>query len=365
MTLALPAPAVAAVPVARVAVAATAPPPAIALEGVRKHFATERGWRGLLTPWRAAPPGAVALDDVTLAVRRGELLGLLGPNGAGKSTLLRLLSTALLPDAGEAAVLGHDLVHEAAAVRRLLGVVMANDRTLNWRLSARENLRLFAALHGRALRTDAAAIGDALAMVALEPRHAAVPVGTLSTGLRQRVLVARALVTRPRIVLLDEPTRSLDPVSARDFRALVRERIVAALGCTVLLATHDRDEASGLCERVAVLHRGRVVATGAASALAERFGDAELAVWTTAPQHRVFDALVRAGWVHAVVRPVASDGLDRWHQVRLRLPNGHDASALVVGRLAASGLPVSRIERADVTLADLLDRTVADAGRSA
>ena len=221
-----------------------------------KSFRTHAGWSALLR--RGAPAPRPALVDVSFTVREGEIFGLLGPNGAGKTTLFKILATMLSADGGDARIGGHSVRDRAADVRRLLAPVLANERSLYWRLSARENLRLYAVLQGVPAHQLHAEIDRVLAAIGFSEAPETM-VGTFSSGMRQRLLIARALLGRPRVLLLDEPTRSLDPISARDFRRFLRESIVRGEGCTVLLATHDADDAWDLCDRVAVLADKRVL----------------------------------------------------------------------------------------------------------
>jgi len=328
---------------------------AIRLEHLTKRFTVRRGWGEIVRQPLASRRVAV-VRQVTCEVPEGEFFGLLGPNGAGKTTLFKMLATLVVPDAGRATVMGRDVVREAAAVRRLLAPVTADERSLHWRLSARENLRVYAALHGLDAREARARIGESLEIVGLVETGAQL-VGTFSSGMKQRLLIARALVARPQVLLLDEPTRSLDPVTARTLRTFLREEIAGRRGCTVLLATHSSEEARELCDRVAVLHRGRLLAVGSTQALSEEVGDARYVVWTRDPRHAAFAALVARGHARAmVVEPVIEDG---WSRVRLEVPAGADEAARAISFLTAAGVSVSRFERVPVSLADLIERVVA------
>ena len=199
--------------------------------------------------------GLRALDGVSLSVAPGEVLGLLGRNGAGKSTLLRLLTGRARPTSGVVRVLGHELPRELAAVRERINLVPEVPSVYR-RATARENLELFCSLYG--LPRERA--GEVLATVRLQD-VAGRRVKTFSSGMRQRLLIARALLNRPRVLFLDEPSSSLDPWSAGELRELVAA--LAADGVAIVLVTHDPGEAAQLCRRVAVLDAGRVTALGA------------------------------------------------------------------------------------------------------
>lgn len=201
------------------------------------------------------PPAArTALDHVNLTVEAGSVHGLLGPNGAGKSTFAKILTTILVPTSGSVRVLGLDVERDMAAVRRVVALVLGGDRGLYGRLTARENLAFWAAAYG--VRSDVdAAVTDVLRDVGLSDVHTQVQ--AFSRGMKQRVHLARALIARPRVLVLDEPTAGMDPAAAHAFRDLVRR--VADGGATVLMTTHDMPEAEQVCDRVTLLDRGRVI----------------------------------------------------------------------------------------------------------
>jgi ABC-2 type transport system ATP-binding protein len=210
----------------------------------------------------------MALDGVTLQVAAGEIFGLLGPNGGGKSTLFKIVSTLLAPSEGSVQVFGDDVVRDAAAVRRHLGVVFQKP-ALDGRLTVSENLRHQGHLYG--LRGDRLArrIAGVLARVGLSDRGRDL-VGTLSGGLQRRAEVAKALLHEPRALVLDEPSTGLDPSVRRDIWDDL-ERLRDQEGTTVLLTTHLMDEAAG-CDRVGILDEGRLVALGTPTSLTDAIG---------------------------------------------------------------------------------------------
>jgi ABC-2 type transport system ATP-binding protein len=233
----------------------------VRLDGVVKVYIKRRSLRDIaLLPFR---PGVRtrALAGVSLEVAAGEVFGILGPNGAGKTTLLKILAGLVVPTEGTAIVGGLDVRHHDRAVRRLIGFASSDERSFYWRLGGRENLEFFArlyGLHGAAAARRVASLIDDLDLGG----DAARPFMDLSSGMKQRFIIARALLHDPPIVCLDEPTRSLDPIAAKHVRALVSAGLRGRSGKTILLATHNLQEAEQICDRVAVLDRGRVLRQG-------------------------------------------------------------------------------------------------------
>lgn len=214
----------------------------------------------------------IALDDLSLKIGDNEIHGLLGPNGAGKTTLVKILSTVLLPTSGTARVLGHDVVRQAERVRAAVGVVFGGERGLYDRVDARRNLAFFGAMYQLDARTARRRADALLERVGLLDR-ADEPVERFSRGMKQRLHLARGLLHEPRVVFLDESTAGLDPVAANDFRQLIRE--LRDEGRTVLLATHDMDEAAELCDRVSLIDRGKLLLTGAVTDIGQFIGTRE------------------------------------------------------------------------------------------
>jgi ABC-2 type transport system ATP-binding protein len=205
-----------------------------------------------------------ALQTLNLEARHGEIFGLLGPNGAGKTTFLKILTGLILPTSGRALVFGKDVSHEERAVKRSIGYVTSDERSFYWRLTGRDNLEFFARLYGLPPTGARAAATEMLRIMDLES-IASRPFMSYSTGMKQRMAIARALLHDPPVLCLDEPTRSLDPIAAKHLRRFVVERLNGDRGKTVLLATHNLQEAEEMCGRLVVLDRGRVVREGSLS----------------------------------------------------------------------------------------------------
>ncbi len=246
----------------------------------------------------------VALDGLSLQIPRGAVFGLLGPNGAGKTTTVRILSTLLLPSWGSARVLGHDVEREAKEVRKRIGLALGGERGLYGRLSGRDNLRYFGALQHMAGRDAGRRIDEVLELVGLADAGGTL-VERYSRGMRQRLQIGRALLARPEVIFLDEPTIGLDPQGAREFRQLVPD--LAASGATVLLTSHYMLEVDQLCETICVINEGREVALGSPEEIKRRFGRASvIEVLMTEMRAGLLEALES----HAAVQraEVTSDG---------------------------------------------------------
>jgi ABC-2 type transport system ATP-binding protein len=215
----------------------------------------------------------VALDGVDLSIQSGELFGLLGPNGAGKTTITRILATVLLPTSGTAQVLGLDVVKNAKEIRPHIGIVFGGDRGLYWRLSGRDNLEYFATLYG--IRQDKARkrIQELLEMVGLEDR-ANERVEGYSRGMKQRLHIARGLLHDPELLFLDEPTVGLDPVAAREQRKVISD--LKNAGKTIFLTSHYMFEIDALCDRVAILNKGKIIIVDTPSSLKNLVADLEI-----------------------------------------------------------------------------------------
>jgi ABC-2 type transport system ATP-binding protein len=237
---------------------------AIALDHLRRVFLTTTG------TFRRQRKEIVAVDDLSIEVADGELFGVLGPNGAGKTTTIKVLTTLLVPTAGSVRVLGHDVVRDAQWVRERIGFVFGGERGLYYRLSGRDNLRYFAELYRLPPREIGPRIDELLRLVSLQDR-ADERVEGYSRGMKQRLHLARTLLHRPRVLFLDEPTVGLDPIGARDLRQTISE--LHEQGTTIVLTTHYMFEADSLCQRIAIIDKGRLLALGTPSELKRLVSD--------------------------------------------------------------------------------------------
>jgi ABC-2 type transport system ATP-binding protein len=235
--------------------------------GLRRTYRTTTGIV------RRRPLEVEAVRGISFEVAEGQLFGLLGPNGAGKTTTIKMLITLLLPTAGEARVLGHDVVRDAREVRKRIGYVFGGERGLYERLSGLDNLRYFGELYGLSGKRQRVRIQEVLELVGLRGRERERVEG-YSRGMRQRLHIARGILHDPEVVFLDEPTIGVDPVGARELRAMIAGLVGA--GKTVLLTTHYMFEADSLCDRIAVIARGRIVAEGTPAELKTHVADSSV-----------------------------------------------------------------------------------------
>jgi len=221
----------------------------------------------------------LAVDNVTLQVKEGEIFGLIGPNGAGKTTLIRMLSTMVLPTSGRALVGGFDVAHEEKAIRDLVGVVSSNERSFYWRLTGRENLRFFSTLY-QIPEQQAAPWRDELLVILGLSEVADRRFDHYSTGQKQRMAIARGLLTKPRVLLMDEPTKGVDPLGAAEIVRLIQGEILQLWHPTILITSHNLSEIERLCQRVALMHQGRVAALGTIAELRSSMRQSDTYVMT-------------------------------------------------------------------------------------
>ncbi len=238
----------------------TAGVPAVSVRGLIKKYPLVRGYRELVAhPFRRR--FVTALDGVDLEVGAGRCQCLLGPNGAGKTTLIKILATLVLPDGGQARVGGFDVERDPGRVKGAIDLAVGDERSFYWRLTGRQNLRFFAVLSDIPAAESRRRVDEILGLAGLDD-VADMRYNTYSTGKRQMLAFARALLTDARILLVDEPTRSLDPGFARKIRAFIRGELVGRQGRTVFWATHNLAEAAEVADDLAIIDKGRIRASG-------------------------------------------------------------------------------------------------------
>src|SRR5436853_1881527 len=247
---------------------------AVVIAGVSKVFKKPRSllrWPGKKREEDDANPEVRAVDNVTITVKRREIVGILGANGSGKSTLIRILSTLLIPDTGHVKVFGYNVEKDERMVQRLINRVSV-EASFFKKLSPMENLLYAARLYNMPVAEARAKIRSILVRLGIPQDRIGQPLENMSRGMQQKVAIARAFLTAPIVLLLDEPTTGLDPRSKIDVQTFVRE-LRDEHDATILITTHDMDEAEALCDRVAIIDQGRIVALGDALELKRSVAD--------------------------------------------------------------------------------------------
>jgi len=274
-----------------------------------------------------------AVKGVDLQINHGEIFGLLGPNGAGKSTTIRMLCTLLEPTSGRATVNGYDIVAEANDVRRSLGTVLAGERSIYWKLTGRENLEYFAALNHIPTAIAKKRVDELIERMELKDRANEL-VEKYSTGMRQRVAIAKALVARPPILLLDEPTLGLDPQAARNLRELIAE--LKQEGHTILLTTHYMEEADLLSDRIGIIDSGTIIALDTPEGLKKRIDQKEIIrLEVTGWQDYIGDKLKALAEVESLVANRQADA-DLW-EINMHATNSRAVLPRLVESIGQNG----------------------------
>ncbi len=238
---------------------------AVVIDGVTKLFKKSRPllrWRKKNNDQKEEKRIVRAVDNVTMTIKRREIVGILGSNGSGKSTLIRILSTLLLPDSGRVTIFGYDVEKDERTVQRIINRVSV-EASFFKKLSPMENLLYAARLYNMPADEARTKIRGILGRLGIKPDRIGAPLENMSRGMQQKVAIARAFLTAPIVLLLDEPTTGLDPRSKIDVQTFVKE-LREVHDATILITTHDMDEAEALCDRVAIIDQGRIVALGEA-----------------------------------------------------------------------------------------------------
>jgi ABC-2 type transport system ATP-binding protein len=293
------------------------------------------------------PTQLVALDDVAMEVSAGEIFGLLGPNGAGKTTLIKILTTLLSPTSGKAWVDGLDVGSQAADIRRRINMVSGGETSGYGLLTVRENLWMFAQFYGIDHATTNRRIDEMLDIVGLSDRKHT-KISDLSTGLRQKMNFARGFITDPQIVFLDEPTLGLDVGASREVRSYIRQWVIDKPEKTVLLTTHYMAEADELCDRVAIIDQGKILACDTPYNLKHRLQqDAIFRLQVT----YMADGIDRVSAIQGV-RQCIPRNLDEHTELSLIL-DAEDVLAPVIAALSADQIRLLSLEKHEPTLEDV------------
>lgn len=233
---------------------------AIETLNLSKSFPITKRYRELiLNPF--SHPQTTALDSITIRVTNGEVFGVLGPNGSGKTTLIKILSTLILPTTGKAFINSMDVTTHEKEIKKHIGYVVSDERSFFWRLTGRQNLCFFASLNNITTKDMNRRIRKITSLMGLENEIDNV-FQNYSSGNKQKIAIARGLLTNPQVLFLDEPTRNLDPAAAQKLRLFIKKTLVAGSGKTVLIATNNMQEAEEICDKVAFIQDGKVIKSG-------------------------------------------------------------------------------------------------------
>jgi len=312
-------------------------------------------------------PFIEALKGVNLRIKEGEIFGILGPNGAGKTTLIKILCTLIIHDEGEVYVNGFDPKKETGEVLKNLQAVLPESRGFNWRLSGRQNLEFFALLYGLGDAEAKERIGYLLDFTNLTDR-ADDGYQRYSTGMQRKLLLCRALLRNTPIIVFDEPTAGLDPTSADEFRKMVIERLVRKEGKTILLSTHNLQEAQELCDRLAILERGNVIALDTPDnvrhlVIENRFLRITFAnALFGAKEERLVRDLETTESVYSVFAEVNQE--ERFHGLTMKVEKDMDLTE-ILRTLAKSGLKIQAVNCEEPTLEDAFNAIIGQNERHA
>jgi ABC-2 type transport system ATP-binding protein len=308
---------------------------------------------GVRRVYKAKSGAVVAIEDIDLQVQAGELFGLLGPNGAGKTTLIKILTTLLAPTGGTARVFGFDVEKETRKIRRIMNMVAGGEQSGYGILTVREQLWMFSQFYGLSSAEGWRRSDALLERVGLEEKKLQ-RVSTLSTGERQKMNLARGLMNDPWILFLDEPTLGLDVAAARSLRELMQEWKAAVPGRTILLTTHYMAEADELCDRIAIVHKGRILAIGTSAELKRRVQRESIFRVELDRLDGGVAALVHLPGVVKASTAVADDSHPDRQNVAVNLVLEDDAAlGPVVGALGSRGSRILGLQKSEPTLEDV------------
>jgi len=305
---------------------------------------------------RGKSRSVTAVDHINLRVKKGELFGLLGPNGAGKTTLIKILCTIILPTSGTARVNGFDILKESDRVRESFGWLHGETggRSLYWRLSAEDNLRFYAYLQNVPREVAERRIAALMEFFELTgERHKLVK--EYSTGMKVRVMLSRALLPNPPILLMDEPTVGLDTIAAVETRNLLRA-LNRDLGKTVILTSHNMYEVEQLCQRVAIIREGRIIADASPSGLREMIREARAVEVSIRGPGNPDEFAQRLAKIPVVKRVLETRREENGSMIRLQVEDEYEAIPELAQRLRALGVKVTGIRQAELTLEDVFVR---------
>ncbi len=317
----------------------------VEVKSLSKTFSVKEG-----PLFRKSVKTVTALDGVSFSVKKGEIFGLLGPNGAGKTTTIKTVCTLIQPTSGEVYVNGHNVAREAQKARQDLGVMLTGDRTLYWKLTGRENLEYFAALYHMDRSAAKERIEYLLKLVGLDERQNTL-VENYSTGMRIRLSFVKAVLHQAPVILLDEPTMSLDPQSARLIREVIQD--LRKEGHSILLTTHYMEEADQLSDRVAVIDHGKIIAMAPPSELKETVLKSEvIEIEAQNINPQIVEKIRGIPTISEVVSSI-QDASSLKGVITVHVSNGKQVIPEMLGVLVKGGVEISNVKVATPTLEDV------------
>ncbi len=329
-------------------------PTAIHICNLSKVFPVTKTYRELLFhPFRQKT--VTALQEIDLRVERGDLFGLLGSNGAGKTTLIKILCTLVLPTKGTAYIEGVDVCKDPVKVKPKLGYVIGDERSFYWRLTGRQNLRFFAVLNNIPQKEVDNRVSYLLDLVGLTA-HGDKMFKTYSTGMKKMLAIARGMLTNPDILIMDEPTSGLDPMVARKIKNFIKGTLVKIEGKTVLMATHNLAEVEQLCNRIAVLDKGKVKATGTVEEIKATLSNRKrFIVGIDNFKRDLLEKIesistVQNAWVKETTTPFSNT------QIEIEIAGGRDNASQLMESILAMGGRISSFQESNFSLEDAFSR---------
>ncbi len=328
----------------------------IETHNITKKYPEARGFGDLLLhPFRRKQ--TTALSNVNIQIKKGELFGLLGSNGAGKTTLIKILCTLVLPTSGRAFVNGFDVTKDERKIRKTIGYVVSDERSFYWRLTGRQNLRFFAKLNNISKREAEQRIESLLSLTELS-RHAERMFKDYSTGMRQKLAIARGLLINPEVLFMDEPTNGLDPITAQKLRKFIRKKLVEEEKRTIVFATHNLHEAEELCDRIAFIHRGEVKVSGLVEDIIKKFNtDKRYVIKMKRPESGLLKKIHRMAQVkHVTKNPDGS--LSDTIQIEVENIDGNEGIFRVIKEIVDMGGKIYAIYEKEISLGETFSRII-------
>jgi ABC-2 type transport system ATP-binding protein len=328
----------------------------IETHNLTKRFPVTKRYRELLLhPFRKKE--ITALSNVNIQVKSGELFGLLGSNGAGKTTLIKILCTLVLPTSGKAFINGLDVTKDEKKIRSAIGYVVGDERSFYWRLTGRQYLRFFAKLNNVSNHESELRIKRLLELMELTHDSDRM-FKDYSTGMRQKLAIARGLLTDPEVIFMDEPMRSLDPHTAQNLRRLIKEKLVGEGKKTVVFTTHNLQEAEELCDRIAIIHKGEVKIAGEVGEIKGEFNsDKRYVIRLKYPENGLLKKIHNIPFVKGIT-PISNGSLPNGIQIEIETKYEDGAVFRVIKEIMDMGGKIYSFYEKEISLEELFSKVV-------